>query len=339
METKKLKQSVNLIVRKENTLPVLDNVFVDHGDIVISDLDITLRIKHYFDQDFSTLVMAKKFVSFLELAKPPVTFEEGSQNNSFTDSCGKVSLGKADSIQEFPFPPKLGEPNKMAQIKLQDIQKYSVASKFLADDMLRPVMNCVCHEDFIIGSDAHVLYFTPAHKVIEDPLLVPRRVIKLLEIYPDDYKMESTDKFIFLWNDKISISYQKVDGLYPAWRAVVPQKFNFEVTTCIKAFIKAIDYVKPYMNKISETIKIDISENELRISSEDLDFNISAEIKIKSSLKVLGEENKSLTIGFKYSFMKKICSVLESDELVIKIVDPTKAAMFGEILLMPMMIH
>jgi DNA polymerase-3 subunit beta len=339
METKKLKQSVNLIVRKENMLPVLDNVFIDNGDIVMSDLDVTLRIKNYFDQKFSTLVNAKKFVSFLELAKPPVVFEEGSQSNSFTDSCGKVSLGKSDSVMEFPLPPKLQRPNKVSEIRSQDIQKYSVAAKFTADDQLRPVMNCVCHEEFIVASDAHKLYFVPAYKAIKDPLLVPGKVIKLLELYPDNYKVISDDHFVFLSSEKVDISYRKVDGLYPAWRSVVPQKFNFEVTTCIKAFIKAIDYVKPYMNKISETIKIDISENELRISSEDLDFNISAEIKIKSSLKVLGEENKSLTIGFKYSFMKKICSVLESDELVIKIVDPTKAAMFGEILLMPMMIH
>jgi hypothetical protein len=156
METKKLKQSVNLIVRKENILPILDNVFVDHGDVVMSDLDVTLRIKHYFDQTFSTLVNAKKLVSFLSLAKDPIRFV-ADEKNSFTDLNGKVSLGPADKIEEFPFAPKVQAPFKNARIQPQDIRKYSVALKFVADDELIPVMNCVLHGDYIVASDAHVL--------------------------------------------------------------------------------------------------------------------------------------------------------------------------------------
>jgi DNA polymerase-3 subunit beta len=341
METKKLKQTVNLIVKEKlNTIPILDNVFVDSGDVVMTSLDVTLRIKHFFDQKFSTLVNAKKFVSFLELAKDPVNFIEG-ESNAFTDLYGKVSLGKADKIEEFPLAPIPKDVFTKAQIRSEDIQKYLVALKFVADDELRPVMNCVLHEDHIVASNAHIMYFSPAYKAIADPLLIPDKVVRLLGIYPDKYFVTADDKHVFLFGKDVDIIYRKVDGLYPAWKAVVPQKFDFEIHTCLKKFVKAIDYVRPYMNKVSELIKINVSANELRISSQDLDFGISAEIKIRSTMKILSEVEKpsQFQIGFKYSFMKKICAILEDDELLIQVINPDKATMFGGLLLMPMMIN
>ena len=87
-----------------------------------------------------------------------------------------------------------------------------------------------------------------------------------------------------------------------------------------------------------------LKENEMLVSAQDIDFYTSAEEKIVCSF-----DGTELSIGFKATYLIEILSNINSEEVILELADPSRAGLIVPseneenedllMLLMPMMLN
>ena len=99
-----------------------------------------------------------------------------------------------------------------------------------------------------------------------------------------------------------------------------------------------------FSNQASNLIKLDIANNQIHISAQDIDFSISAEEFIPCQY-----ESEPIKIGFKSTFLVEMLGNVDSSDVIIELADPSRAGIMlpfenadGEdilMLLMPMLLN
>ena len=97
--------------------------------------------------------------------------------------------------------------------------------------------------------------------------------------------------------------------------------------------------------KTTNLIRMDIADNRVNLTAQDIDFSVSANETISCSY-----EGQNVTIGFKSTFLVEILSNIDTPTVVVELADSTRAGVFKPVyddkqsseslmLLMPMMIN
>jgi DNA polymerase-3 subunit beta len=100
-----------------------------------------------------------------------------------------------------------------------------------------------------------------------------------------------------------------------------------------------------FSNQASNLIRLKLTENQLVVSAQDIDFSISAVERLNCQY-----EGEDMEIGFKSTFLQEILSNLSATEVKVELSDPTRAGLLLPadneneeenvlMLLMPMMIN
>ena len=99
-----------------------------------------------------------------------------------------------------------------------------------------------------------------------------------------------------------------------------------------------------FANTGTSLLKLALSDNQIKISAQDIDFSTSAEETIACSY-----TGMPMSIGFKAPFLIEILSSIESDEVVLELADPARAGLILPtenaenedllLLLMPMLLN
>ena len=221
---------------------------------------------------------------------------------------------------------------------------------FVASDELRPVMNglyiyCKENELGCCASDGHAL-FTDNIKVENVPefsFILNKNAFKTVcdAIQSvEDVKVKVGTRNIMFVADGVSVIARRLEGVYPRFSSVIPTDNNIEVKVDRKEILNAITRSSVGASKASMLTRMKVDGFNLEISSEDLDFNKKA----KEYLTV--DANGNITIGFKASLLIGILNSISTDNVVITMKDPSRAAIFKEddtesekiYLLMPMML-
>jgi DNA polymerase-3 subunit beta len=102
--------------------------------------------------------------------------------------------------------------------------------------------------------------------------------------------------------------------------------------------------VSVFSNAASNLIKLNINENQLIVSAQDIDFSISAVERLNCEY-----EGEEIEIGFKSTFLQEILSNISTSDVKVEMSDPTRAGLLLPaeneededmlMLLMPMMIN
>jgi len=111
-----------------------------------------------------------------------------------------------------------------------------------------------------------------------------------------------------------------------------------------QSFISAVRRVSIFSSQASSLIKLSLSENQLTLSAQDIDFSTSARESIPCQY-----AGADLNIGFKATFLLDILNNFTSEEITVALADPSRAGVLepvgqqeGEnllMLLMPMMLN
>ncbi|MEG0498999.1 MAG: DNA polymerase III subunit beta, partial [Alistipes sp.] len=98
-------------------------------------------------------------------------------------------------------------------------------------------------------------------------------------------------------------------------------------------------------NPTTNLIRLDVENNKINLTAQDIDFSVSANESITCNY-----EGQSISIGFKSTFLVEILSNIDTSTVVIELADSTRAGVFKPVyddkqtsaslmLLMPMMIN
>jgi DNA polymerase-3 subunit beta len=110
-------------------------------------------------------------------------------------------------------------------------------------------------------------------------------------------------------------------------------------------FFNTVKRVSVFSNQASNLIKLNINDNQLVVSAQDIDFSISAVERLSCEY-----EGDEMEIGFKSTFLQEILTNISTGEVRVELSDPTRAGLllpsesadeFEDMLmlLMPMMIN
>ena len=100
-----------------------------------------------------------------------------------------------------------------------------------------------------------------------------------------------------------------------------------------------------FSNQASNLVRLKLTENQLVVSAQDIDFSISAVERLNCQY-----EGEDMEIGFKSTFLQEILSNLSATDVKVELSDTTRAGLLLPaendneeenvlMLLMPMMIH
>lgn len=359
--------AISKVISSKSTMPILDNFLFQLSEteltITASDLESTLITSLELDNiegEGAVAVPAKLITDTLkEFPEQPLTFQiDGDSFNVeiFSDN-GKFSI-MGQNAEDFPEQPQLDEEGassiNVSHVVLQKgIEKTLFAT---ADDELRPVMNGIYVEltpDYMsfVASDAHKLVRyrrTDAKAEFESSFILPKKPASLLKnLLPKeefDVKLEFDDKNAFFTLSNYKLICRLVEGNYPSYNSVIPTNNPNKLVIDRLNFFNTVKRVSVFSNQASNLVKLNITDNQVIVSAQDIDFSISAVERLNCEY-----EGEEIEIGFKSTFLQEILTNISTSDVKVEMSDPTRAGLLLPaeneededmlMLLMPMMIN
>jgi len=360
--------SLSKVISSKSTMPILDNFLFQLTEteliITASDLESTLITSLELDniEDVGSIAVPAKLIidSLKEFPEQPLTFQIDSEsyNVEILSDNGKFSI-MGQNAEDFPEQPKLNEEGT-SSININHVALQKGIDKTLfatADDELRPVMNGIYIElspDYMsfVASDAHKLVRyrrTDAKAEFESSFILPKKPASLLKnLLPReefDVKVEFDDKNAFVTLSNYKLICRLVEGNYPSYNSVIPTNNPNKMVIDRLNFLNTVRRVSVFSNQASNLVKLNINDNQLVVSAQDIDFSISAVERLNCEY-----EGDEIEIGFKSTFLQEILTNISTGDVMVEMSDPTRAGLLLPaetdeedenmlMLLMPMMIN
>lgn len=359
-------QSISKVIASKNSLPILDSFLFDMegNKLTITASDAETRM--VTSVEVMNVEGAGKFAvtakillePLKELPEQPLHFDINDDNLAIDVH---FENGQYNFIGQpgdtYPQQKPLNETNTSILLNAQTLLNGINRSLFAtADDELRPVMNGVY---FDIQEDSLTFVASDGHKLVrlrnlsvksaaQAAFILPKKPANLLRNVlakeTEQVEIKFDDNNAYVTSPNVEMVCRLIEGRYPNYNSVIPQENPFKVTIDRISFLNALKRVSVFSNEASSLVKLHMTENQMIISAQDIDFSISAEEKINCQYD--GEE---LKIGFKATFLVEILSNIASEEVVVALADPSRAGVIVPIeneeneealmLLMPMMLN
>ena len=359
-------QAISRVINSKNSLPILDCFLMELTDgtlsLTASDSETTLSTSlevNESDGDGRFAVSSKTILEALkEIPEQPLTFLVNTENLEITVQYqnGKYSL-MGQNADEYPQAPALGanavHVTMGAPVMLAGINRSLFAT---ADDELRPVMNGIYFdittEDItFVASDGHKLVRNKtfvAHGDEKAAFILPKKPATLLKnLLPKeqgDVQIDFDDRNATFTLENYSMICRLIEGRYPNYNSVIPQDNPHKATIDRMMLISALRRVSVFSSQASSLIKLRLSENQIQISAQDIDFSTSAEETLTCQY-----TGSPMSIGFKSTFLIDILNNISAQEILFELADPSRAGVIVPVeqeekedllmLLMPMMLN
>ncbi len=359
-------QTISRVINSKNTLPILDCFLLELKDnkLTITAADNEIRMETFVEVvdhegEGSLAINAKNLLDPLrELPDQPLTFDV---NDETLEVYIYYHNGKYNFIglkgEDYPQPKDLKEDaltlNLDSQILLSGINRTIFAT---ADDELRPVMNGIYFDIsteslIFVASDGHKLVRVAATDVKADKnasFILPKKPANLLRsVLPreEDYvTITFDDNHAVIKLSKYSMLCRFVEGRYPNYNSVIPVDNPNKVTLDRLNFLNAVKRVSVFSNPSSNLVKMQLSEDKILITAQDIDYLTAAEETIACQY-----SGTAMSIGFKADFLADILNNIPSADVIIELSDPSRAGIIVPVenevdeemltLIMPMMLN
>ncbi|MFI3317159.1 MAG: DNA polymerase III subunit beta [Rikenellaceae bacterium] len=361
-----LLSSTGKVISSKNTLPILDYFLMDIADdtlkVTTSDLETTLIGSIEIDnqgESGQVAAPAKLLLDTLkEFAEMPLLVEINTNDWEIKLSwkSGSLSIPGANPVS-YPQLSAIGEDSHKVTIDAallsNGINKTIYAT---ADDELRPAMNGVFmnfEEEMItfVATDAHKLvkYSAQVANGFSSSFILPKRPANLLKNLllkeADNIEVTFDSKSVVIQLSTYTMVCRLIEGNYPNYNAVIPSNNPNKVLVDRSEFLNSIKRVAVCSNPTTNLIRLEIGQDCINLTAQDLDFSVSANESVSCSY-----DGAAMSIGFKSTFLVEILSNTETPTVIIELADSTRAGVFKPVydeprdneslmLLMPMMIN
>lgn len=338
-------QSINRVINPKNTLPILDNFLFKLDEktleITASDLEttmITTMVLENAEEPGSIAIPARLLTDTLkEFPEQPLTFEVNVETYTvvINSENGQFTIVGQDAT-DFPQLPELKEDRASMVINGEILQKAIAKTIFAtSEDELRPVMNGIFfesnEENFIcVASDAQKLVKYERSDVKTEKassFILPKKPANLLRgILPkeeNDVTVEFDEKNAIFSLTGYQMVCRLTEGQYPSYTSVIPTDNPNKLVVNRQNLHNALKRVSVYSSQGSNLVKLQLTNNQVTVSAQDIDYSISAYERLNCQY-----EGEEMEIGFKSTFMIEILSNIASDEIQLEMSDPSRAGIF-----------
>jgi DNA polymerase-3 subunit beta len=359
-------QAVSRVINNKNALPILDDVLFElvgnELKLTASDGETTVRtaIEVEGAEGGGKVASAAKLLleTLREFSEQPLAFTIDEHNFAvnMVSQNGTYSFVGVNG-NEYPEMPQDEVDAQELSLPATTLQSAIEKTIFCtADDPLRPVMNGIY---FDILEDRLILVATDAHRLVRysntsvkagmaSNFILPKKPAALLKnlLAKEEAEVKVTfgqknARFEF---DKTIVVCRRIEGRFPNYNAVIPQSNQNVVTVDRQTMVNACKRVAVFANNGTAQLRLALSENQIKISAQDIDFSTSAEEMIQCDY-----QGMSMAIGFKAPFLIDLLSTVGTTDVQLKLADPARAGLIlpvaeeGEenvlMLLMPMLLN
>lgn len=335
-------QSIGRVINSKSSLPILENFLLKlQGNtlsLTASDLETTLVTSLEVEQasgDICLAVNAKLLMDSLkEFAEQPLQFDIDEENLAVVV---KTANGNYNFIglrgDEYPELPVLGDDAQTLTMPVEVLANgVSKAVFATADDDLRPTMTGIFFdikpEDVtFVATDAHKLVRLKNMAVksgVDASFILPKKPAGLLKAViakeVGDVEISFDQKNIAFRLPSYTMVCRQIEGRFPNYNGVIPQNNPYRLIIDRVSLMNAAKRVFAFSNQGTGLIKLAISNNQLVVSAQDIDFSTSAEETL-----VCQYDGNEITIGFKAPFLIDILNNINSSDVVMALADPSRA--------------
>ena len=330
-----------------------DNANMMRLSMELSECDGTAR----FCVPNRTMLAAVK-----EISEQPLTFDYNEEDNvikmTYLNGTYNLASVKADDYPTMPTNEASGVEAVHAEVPAGELAAVVQRTVFATgNDELRTVMTGVCF-DFteeclnVVASDGHKLSCT---KILScttpqpSSFILPKKPAALLRsaVSTDDENTLSIEftasQADFAFADGLLVC-RLIEGRYPKYRSIIPQNNPNVLTIDRKSMLGALRRVLPFASENTLLVKLRLSQGNLEISAEDIDFARNAKEDVKGDY-----FGVPMSIGLQGGVLMDILNNLDSENILIKLADPSRSGLIvpmdqpeGEdvlMLIMPMMLY
>ena len=335
-------QSIGRVINSKSSLPILENFLLKvQGNtlsLTASDLETTLVTSLEVENasgDICLAVNAKLLMDSLkEFAEQPLQFDIDEGNLAVVV---KTANGNYNFIglrgDEYPELPGLGDDAQTLTMPVEVLANgVSKAVFATADDDLRPTMTGIFFdikpEDVtFVATDAHKLVRLKNMAVksgVDASFILPKKPAGLLKAViakeVGDVEISFDQKNIAFRLPSYTMVCRQIEGRFPNYNGVIPQNNPYRLIIDRVSLMNAAKRVFAFSNQGTGLIKLAISNNQLVVSAQDIDFSTSAEETL-----VCQYDGNEITIGFKAPFLIDILNNINSSDVIMALADPSRA--------------
>lgn len=358
-------QTISRVINSKNSMAILDNfLFRLEGNklaMTASDQETTMTTSvEVIEAEGEGLfaVNAKILLDPLkELPDQPLTFEIDDNN---LEIFLYFQNGKYNFIgvngDEYPKKMPLSESATTFKVEAQQLLNGIGCTLFAtADDELRPIMNGIYMDIFpenmtFVSSDTHKLVRFKNAAIqpgVKASFILPKKPANLLKNIlpkePGDVLVSFDDKNACFTLTNFVLNCRLIEGNYPNYNSVIPQSGPNRLIIDRSMFTNVLRRVSVFSNQASSLVKLQLQENQMVVSAQNIDFSTSAEETIECNY-----SGDNLVIGFSANYLIEILNNIPSQQIVLELSDATRAGIILPLenkeneellmLLMPMML-
>lgn len=335
-------QLISGVISTNTVLPILEDFLfvIEKSELKIysTDLEIAMSTQLQVDskEDGRIAIPAKMLLEILKkLPEQPITFSINQDNYAveLTTDNGKYKLA-GENPDDFPKIPEQGVTTSLAlssEVLQEAISKCLFA---VSSDELRPAMTGILFE---LNPSELNFVATDGHKLVQlrrkdvnvqesGKFIVPKKALNLLKnVLTNEHAsidLSYDDSNAYFTLESVYMSCRLVDARFPDYGAVIPKDNPYLLTIDRILFQNSISRTSIFSNKMTNQVVLTISGNNLQVSAQDLDFSNEASEKLPCEY--TGEDIK---IGFNAKFLLEMLSVMDGQEVQMKLSTPTRAGL------------
>ena len=327
------------IVEKKHTMPILANVLIEtkNDEIIITATDLEVGIKSNYkavtvEAGKITISAKKLFEIIKELPDKEITFS--TKNNFWVEiKCSKSIFNLVGlSPEEFPKFPEVTVNSKINKSNLSEmIDKtlFSVSNdetKFNLTGIHIKLENIDNINYFVfVSTDGHRLsmikreYEDQLEGKYKEGFILPKKGIveikKLLETIDDNVSIGISDNNFAVNNKNTTLIMRMVDGEFPDYKRVIPDKVDNVATIDKNSFLHALKRISILSSEKSKGVKLNIKNDFLTLTSSNPELGDA-----KEEMEII-YNGDDISIGFNAKYIIDILQVISSDNIMLNLKD------------------
>jgi len=326
------------IIASKNAISIWSNIYLETGNnsliIKATDRNVNFQteIPVKVEEPGSTTIFGDKFFGFIN----NIYFEEieFTQKDNIAvikpimHSKPKLEL-KIIASEKYPVFPV--STNPFFEIPIKEFREMVQQTVFaISDDETRYFMNGVFFEktegklNMVATDGRRLAYIGKNADHVEDfpGVIIPPKILNTIVKRSGDegnVSISISDKQIFINFASYKFSSILIEGNFPNYKKVIPEKQDFYLSVKREELLKALRPVSLNVEKKSHRVYLDISSGKMEIYPEDGEIcTVEDEIPCKYD----GEE---ITIALNYRYLEEPFKIMSDEEIKIRFSSTTKA--------------
>ena len=327
----------NEIIASKNAISVLSNIYFEarDGSLTIKATDMKVNFETTVPVDViepgSVTVYGDKFYGILNsIPDGEIEFEQVDSKINIKTKVKKARF-QLKSIASEKFPEFTVSAKEFFEVSIKDFKEMIQETIFaISDDETRYFMNGVFFEKadnkfIMVATDGRRLAYInkPAGIGVGDfsGVIVPPKILSIILKRAGDEGMAGiavTDKTIFIQFGSYKLSSVLIEGQFPNYRRVIPEKQTYQFNVNRLELLDALRRVSLLVEQKSHRVYLGLSSGTASIYCEENDIgNAREEIPCQY-------EGEEISIALNYRYLEEPFKVISGEQICIQFTEPNK---------------